>query len=255
MAATAKTRCAELLALARTDPNILAFWLDGSRGKGLQNQHSDYDCTLLVAEEVFEAYQARHAGVGQMGVDLSVTTLDRFRAEAAWGSAEAWRRYNYARLVPLVDKTGLVQGLFDEKSRVPAEHVQAFVAASLDGFVNQVYRALKCDRDGALEAARLEAAEGVPRLLDALFALHGGRLRPYHKYLEWELAEYPLERLPWAPTRLLEMLLQVLASADVAVQQEWLREAERLFRGEGYGAVFDAWGEALRWMLAYRGAD
>jgi hypothetical protein len=47
------------------------------------------------------------------------------------------------------------------------------------------------------------------------------------------------------------MLLRVLAVADVAVQQDLVCGTERLFRAEGHGEVFDAWGEALRWVLEY----
>ena len=63
--------------------------------------------------------------------------------------------------------------------------------------------------------------------------------------------EYPLKRLPWAPERFLQMLMQVLATAGAAVLQELLRETERLFRAEGYGAEFDAWGQGVPWMLGY----
>lgn len=37
-------------------PNILAFWLDGSRGKGVITRDSDYDCTMIVRDEVLDAY-------------------------------------------------------------------------------------------------------------------------------------------------------------------------------------------------------
>jgi Streptomycin adenylyltransferase len=32
---------------AQKDPNILAFWLNGSRGKGVITPYSDYDCTMM----------------------------------------------------------------------------------------------------------------------------------------------------------------------------------------------------------------
>ena len=41
---------------ALNDPNILAFWLDGSRGKGVITRDSDYDCTMIVRDEVLDAY-------------------------------------------------------------------------------------------------------------------------------------------------------------------------------------------------------
>ena len=30
---------------------------------------------------------------------------------------------------------------------------------------------------------------------DAVFALHDGRLRPYYKYLRWELETWPLDAI------------------------------------------------------------
>ena len=32
---------------AQKDPNILAFWLDSSRGKGVITLYPDYDCTMM----------------------------------------------------------------------------------------------------------------------------------------------------------------------------------------------------------------
>jgi hypothetical protein len=58
-----------------------------------------------------------------------------------------------------------------------------FVRGHLDGYINQVYRSLKCYRDGRAAGARLEAADSVRPMLDVMFGLHG-RLRPYCKYLE-----------------------------------------------------------------------
>jgi hypothetical protein len=245
-------RFAELLRLASSDPQVLAFWLDGSRGKGQAGPHADYDCTLVVADTVLEAYRARHARQGHMDLDVTVTSLEAFRDHAAWQGPEHGYRYNFARLTPLVDRTGgVIQGLIDEKGRVPPERVTAFIEASLDHFVNQVYRSLKCRRDGRVAGARLEAGEAIPPLLDALFALHGGRLRPYHKYLEWELEQFALDSLPWSREVFVAMLLEVLDGAEAAVLQDLLRHSERLFRGRAFGHVFDAWGEAMAFMLAF----
>ena len=65
----------------------------------------------------------------------------------------------------------------------------------LDGWVNFAYRALKNDRDGRPLEARLDAAESVPWLLDVVFAI-AGRVRPYNKYLPWELRTHPLDGWP-----------------------------------------------------------
>lgn len=71
---------------ASDDLNILAFWLDGSRGKGFENEYSDYDCTMIVKEDVLNQYKSRYENSAVPEIDLTVTTLPQFREYAAWGS-------------------------------------------------------------------------------------------------------------------------------------------------------------------------
>ena len=240
-----RPRYFDLLDLAEASSDVLAFWLTGSRGKGRQTAASDYDCVLIVKDEVFEAWRDRHAGHGRGLTDCSVMTLDRLRAHAAWGAPDAWDRYSYAHVRVLADRTGgLCQRIIDEKARVPPDEVTGFIDRSLDHYLNQTYRALKCLRDGLPSAARLEAAEGIAPLLDALFALDGGRLRPFYKYLAWELAEHPL-----AAGQALALEAPALLDPDAAILSRLLRDAEPLFRTSGHGAVFDGWGGDLAWML------
>lgn len=234
----------DLLALAETRDEVLAFWLTGSRGKGRETAASDYDCVLIVRDEVFDDWRARHAGRGRGRTDCAVMTLEGLRAHAAWGGPNAWDRYSYAHVRVLADHTGgLCQQIIDEKARVPAGEVAGFIARSLDHYLNQTYRALKCLRDGLPSAARLEAADGITPLLDALFALDGGRLRPFYKYLDWELAEHPL-----AAGQALALEAPALLDADAGALRGLLREAEPLFRAAGHDSVFDGWGGDLAWM-------
>lgn len=235
----------QLRALALDDPNILAFWLGGSRGKGLATEHSDHDCLMIVADAALGDYRQRFQQVSQSDLDCIVMTLDQLRAYAEWGGPETWDRYSFAHVRVDIDKTGEVQALIDAKACVPAEARFGFIDASLDHYVNQLYRSLKNFRDGRPIAARLEAAEQVQPLLNALFALHDGRPRPFHKYLQWELETYPLDRLPWAPNVFLEKLLAILDSADPDLQREIFRKIETLFRAAGHDAIFDTWGVAL----------
>jgi len=235
----------QLRALAKDDPNILAFSLGGSRGKGFYTEHSDHDCLMIVADAALADYRERFHQVSRSELDCIVMTLDQFRAYAEWGGPEAWDRYSFAHARVELDKTGQVQALMDAKAQVPVEARTAFIDASLDHYINQVYRALKAARDGRPIAARLEAAEQVPPLLDALFALHDGRLRPFHKYLQWELETHPLAQLPWLPDVLLDKLLAILATADPSLQREIFDKIEPLFRTAGHDRVFDAWGDAL----------
>lgn len=238
-----------ILNIAKSDPNVLGFWLGGSRGKGHETEHSDYDCTMIVKEEALQDYRRRFQE-RKHDVDLSVTTLDEFAKYAEWGSSTAWDRYNFAHTKALVDKTGLVQKMIDEKGNMPPAEIVPFIRRSLDHYVNQVYRSLKCRRDGNIAGARLDAAEGCNPLLDAVFALDG-RLRPYHKYLAWELKNYPMERLGFAGEELVTSLLEILSTGDTRVQQKLFVRMEGLFRSHGYGDVFDAWGDDLAWIKIY----
>lgn len=240
----------QILEAARKDANILAFWLDGSRGKDLITPSSDYDCTMIVKDEVFEEYRHIYEDVGVPEIELSVLTLNAFRQYAAWGSDNAWQRYNFAHLKALVDKTGKVQQLIDEKGTLPPDEIPRFINQALDHYINQVYRSVKCARDGQSLGTRLEAAEGINPLLDAIFALNC-RLRPYFKYIEWELENYPLLKLGLDPQDFLNVLLEILTSANVKSQQRLFSKMETLFRAEGYGAVFDEWREKLLWIKEY----
>ena len=239
-----------ILEQARTDPNILGFILTGSRGKGIITEHSDYDFILLVREEVAEEYKRRPWTEGDPQIEGGVTTLEEFRRQNAWGSDTAWDRYTFTHLKPQVDKTGELAELLREKGSLPDSARRKFVGGHLDGYVNQVYRSMKCFRDGQVTAARIEAADSVRPMLDVLFGLHG-RLRPFPKYMEWELKTFPLEKLRLAPEDLLRSLLQILETGAIPVQQRLLMEVERLARGDGYGSVLDGWEWKLEWMKGF----
>lgn len=241
---TEHPRYFELLELAATRPEVLAFWLTGSRGKGRETAASDYDCVLIVRDEAFGAWRTRHAKRADGLTDCSVMTLDGLHAHAAWGGPEAWDRYSYAHVRVLVDRTeGLCQQVIDEKARVPDAEVASFVDRSLDHYLNQTYRALKCLRDGQPLAARLEAAEAIAPLLDAIFALDGGRLRPFYKYLAWEFAEHPL-----GAGQALALQAATLMDPDPEILRRLLGDTEALFRDAGHGTAFDGWGGDLAWM-------
>ena len=241
----------KILAEAKNDPKVLAFWLDGSRGKGIfVTEHSDYDCTMIVKDEALDVYKEKYGKNADPDLELGVKTLPAFKKHAEWQSEFAWDRYNFAHLRPLIDKTGEIQKLFDEKAAIPKDKTREFVSGALGAYLNQVYRSLKCFRDGDMPAARLEVAESVPPLLSALFGIEG-RMKPYYKYLIWELKNYPLTALPWTADDFLKKVLHILATADRTTQQEILNGIEPIFRSAGYGEVFDAWKEKFDWMKNY----
>jgi hypothetical protein len=245
------TTYARLLSSISDDETVLGFALVGSRGKGFEHPASDYDFVLIAEPAVVEAHRARCDAL-PAGFDPIVATLEAFEASAAWGAPDVSERYSYAHVVPLLDRTGGVFAeVLVEKARVPDDAVAGHVAAALDHFVNQVFRSCKAYRTRATLASHLEAAEGIGPLLDAWFALDDRRLRPYPKYLAWELRTYPVAGLPWSADGLLELLERVLGSGDIPAQQELLRETERVFRAAGYGDVFDAWEGKDRWCIEW----
>jgi hypothetical protein len=112
-----------LLEAARANANILAFWLDGSRGKALTG-HSDHDCTMIVRDDVVTAYRAKYQSRGN-NIDCRVMILDAFRRHAEWDSPQQYERYKFTHLKALVDKSAEAQPLIEEKGRVPPERMFA----------------------------------------------------------------------------------------------------------------------------------
>ncbi len=237
---------------AKTDPNIIGFFLGGSRGKGFQTKYSDYDTYIIVKDNVVSEYKERYPFRKYNGVDLIVFSFPEFKNYAHWGSAEAFDRYSFSHLTALIDKNGKIQELINEKGKIPENHLSKFIAGSLDAYINYLYRSLKCIRNGNIEAARLEAAFSIPAFLNVIFAIHHGRLRPYYKYLKWELKSLPLTKFPIPAEEIVTNLMEILDTADYRVQQRFLRTTEEALRKEGFGHVFESWGDNFPWMKSFK---
>ncbi|MHA2393351.1 MAG: nucleotidyltransferase domain-containing protein, partial [Promethearchaeota archaeon] len=172
---------------AKRDPSIIGFFLGGSRGKGFQTKYSDYDTYIIVEDNVVIDYKKRYPFRKYKGVDLIVFSFSEFKNCAPWGSPEAFTRYSFSHVNALIDKNGKIQEILDDLAKIPKKAISKFIDGTLDAYINFLYRSLKCIRDRDIEAARLEAAISIPYFLDVIFAIHNGRLRPYYKYLKWEL--------------------------------------------------------------------
>jgi Nucleotidyltransferase domain len=233
---------AELRALARRDPNVVGMFLGGSRGKGLATERSDYDVYLIVDKKIGE-YRRRFPLRHGDDPEVIVLSLAELRRHAAVGSEMEWNRYTFAHVTAELDKTGEIQQLLDEKGSLPRAAARDIAAEALDAYINQYYRSAKNFRDGNELAGRLDAAESVPYFLLTLFALHE-RVRPYNKYLRWELEEHPLPGAEWSATRLLP-LLEDVSAGDLAAQRRLFRDVEALARERGHGDVVDGWGADL----------
>ena len=95
----------------------------------------------------------------------------------------------------------------------------------LDGYINFIYRALKSHRDGNRLERDLDAMESVPWMLETIFPLCG-RVRPYNKYLAWELREHPLPVAEWSADILLPQIEATIAG-DVEVIRDVFAVIER----------------------------
>jgi hypothetical protein len=239
----------EILNTSKNDQNILGLFLGGSRGKGLPTTSSDYDVVLIVKNGKSGFYKNRFKYVeGIKGIDVYVASLHEFEKHAYFGGPEEWNRYSFTHVKALIDKNSRIQRLINEKGKIPKDKIRDFISRNLDGYINYVYRSMKCFRDKNIVGARLEAAYSIPLFFDVIFAIHDGRLRPYYKYLEWEMASFPLRKFPMEPKTIIRNVLKILGTADVKKQQELFRNVEKVLRREGYGNVFDDWGIRIDWI-------
>lgn len=241
----------QLLERAKTDANVIGLFLVGSRGKGFDNEHSDYDIKIITSDEVEETYNKEFSILKSIDLDLSVMSLTNFKDYAEWNTPFAWDRYTFLHVKTLIDKTGEIQRLIDEKGVIPEKERHDFIFEAIDGYLNHVFRSVKCFRNQNIAGARLEASASIPYLLDVVFALHG-RPKPFLGYLEKELDSYPLEKLPWKADEFIQKILFIISTADLATQQELLKTVEIWSRQEGFNDVFDPWGGKDKWAMTYR---
>lgn len=231
----------KLMKEAEKDPDVIGFVLGAGRGKGFATENSDYDIAIIVQDEKkkesMEKYEKYHS---TEVIDVGVYSLTEYKNYAAWDSEEAAHRYNFTYLKAQIDKTGEIQKIIDEKGVIPPDRVKEFVSKELDGYMNLYYRAIKDHRDGNLTASYFDGAESMFYLLTILFGLEG-RLRPYNKYLEWDLKEHPLKFLPWPPDAFVGKLKKIMTTGDIETQKEIFTKVCELFRREGYGKVIDGW--------------
>jgi hypothetical protein len=212
-----------VLTRAEADPGVLGVVLTGSHARGLATIHSDHDLTVVVDEQdVPYRHRTRNADLDEV-----VCTLD-----ALADTSVHWMRYGYRGARVLLDRLdGRIQALVDRQA-----------TPSPDEAAGLARHAVKSYRDGATDAAYLDVVESVPWLLETVFAMHG-RLRPYNKYLRWELTTFPLPG-DWNDALLPDRIL--------ADPFGLFRAVEALARERGHTDVLDGWADDLRLIRAGR---
>jgi Nucleotidyltransferase domain len=233
----------DLLEVARSREEVVGLYLFGSRGRKLMvDERSDWDvCVVLADVEARDAFDSEFPYAHGARVEIVTATLDGLR-----GNLSEHARYAAAHADVLLDKTGgeLTRVVAEQESLPPGSR-DAIVREALDDYVNQTYRSLRY-------GTRLDAVEAVPPALRTVFAL-AGRVRPYNKYLEWELRHHPLDG--WSADEVLPLLDRVLTGQPEA-QHELFDRLEEPARREGFGDVIDGWEPDVEWLRGksgYRG--
>lgn len=242
----------KILKEAQENNDIIGLILVGSRGKGFENEYSDYDLIMIIKDEASEILHKKYEAQTLNNVDLATYSFSDFKILAGWESPESWDSYSYAHVKMLVDKTGgELEKIVQEKGQIPQDKLNEFIDKWLDGYINGVYRSVKCFRNGNLFGAQLEASNSILDLLTVVFAMNG-RHRPFLDYIQAELETYPLENLPWSSVEFVEKIKIVLATAKLEVQQELLRGLEKMSRETGHGQVFDDWKGKDKWTMDFK---
>jgi len=196
---------------------FLALLLTGSCGRLVATEHSDLDLLVVLADDAAAGRRTtRTDEVDEIPVPWSeLTTVEPYGTEGWFG------RWAFAWTPVLIDLTrGQVPDLAAAQARVDLAEAEAIVFDHdrLDGWVNYAYRSLKSARDGRDLERRLDAVESLPWFLDVVFTL-SGRVRPYNKYLAWELTHHPLPE--WDGIDLLGLVRGTLDGDPDAVRRSF----------------------------------
>lgn len=231
----------ELVSAARADPDVLGLVLHGSRTfAGMATGRSDYDVFLITNGDAKDgAWASRRTAE----LDLEVTSPAGFRSTVLDSGGE--NRYVFTHAQVLLDRLdGQVAAVIAEAAELPDEDLDR-LPVMLDGYINAHYRSIKNGRDGRDLPAHLDAANSVRVAIWVIFALHR-RVRPYNKYLAWELQRHPLGDPEWDADRLLPRIQTILTDADQDIQRDLFRDIEAAARAAGLGDTVDGWGDDLR---------
>ena len=239
----------QLLEQAKDDSKVIGFLLLGSRGKGYEHEHSDYDVLLVVSDDYEKGAKEKYETSNDM--DVGVESLTSFSSSPPWDSPDSWNRYDFTHVKVLIDANDRIVDLAERRGTMTDTEKKNVIRSSLDGYINAVFRVVKCDRSGSESGIRFESAASIPFLLDILFALEN-RPRPFWRYIEQELKQYPLKKLPWNVDQFIQDMLDILTTGNVKLQQRMLGEIKKVFTTEGFGKVFDDWEGKDEWILNYK---
>lgn len=232
----------------RHGTDLLGLVLSGSAARGMATERSDLDVYVVLTD----AGNGLRETTRSTAVDEIPVTISDLEHVPPFGSRGWWFRWSFAWATVLLDRTqGRLPAALHRQATVTMDEAEAILIEHnrLDGWLNYAYRALKNDRDGRPLERRLDAAESTPWLLDVIFTL-AGRVRPYHKYLPWELRQHPL---PDWPAEDLLALLEATLDGDPSAIRTTFEHVEALCRAFDsqrsqpvLTTIIDDWGEELQ---------
>ncbi|MHA4820255.1 hypothetical protein ACXZ65_38570 [Streptomyces aculeolatus] len=244
--ATPEATMAAFVSWAEADPGTVGLILSGSQvHDGMPTGYSDYDVHVVTRDHVPSASRDLD-GFRSEHLDIVAMPLADFRIRGLPGDPQSWYRYAYVHAQVLFDRLdGTIAEILDKKRTLDPDEAWNAADGYLDAYVNQTYRSLKSHRDGRPVLSHFDAAESVPFALEVLFALHQ-RVRPYNKYLQWELEQYPLGDPQWDVGRLLPALRRIMADGDPEAQRSLFISIEGAARQAGHDRLLDSWGADLK---------
>lgn len=232
----------DLSSRADADPNVAGVMLTGSCAReGMPTSRSDIDVYVFLWTPD-RAWQSMHTPA----IDAPVCLLDDLRVVPGPDDPDGWwERYAYAHTKILLDRTdGELERLINGWGTLSGAESKLVLEAQLDGYINYVYRSLKSLRDDRQLEARLDAVESLVWGLSVLFAFER-RVRPYNKYLPWELRTHPLERPAWQADRLLPILDRIVNEANPVDQRALFTSIVDAAEEVGLGGILEAWGDEI----------
>jgi Nucleotidyltransferase domain len=224
---------------AESDANVIGLVLYGSRGFGdYVTEESDVDVIVVVDHDP-EAWRTPHGGP----VETWPMTLQEFREHAMPGNRDAWNRSAFLGVRVVIDKLdGEIARIVERKRKLTDVEARAIVIASLDDYINALFRSLHNLETGRELEGRLDAMDTLPPLLTTVFALDT-RLRPFNKWLRHQIHAQPL-----SIDGLIPLVEQLLREPTAAVQRTVFRAVETAARRAGYGAEIDSWEPDVAWL-------
>ena len=114
-----KEKYESVLKTSTENENVIGLFLGGSRGKSKDflTKHSDIDVYIILSDAAPKELENKLKACESDGFEIRVYRLACFKDYASWGSDREWDRYNFSHNKAIIDKTGEIQKLIDEKGR------------------------------------------------------------------------------------------------------------------------------------------